>query len=57
MQYKNTQKKNRNPSKKAERAFKKRDDVTFEWLESPPDQEPGTQPDDDAHATLPVIEY
>lgn len=52
MKYKNTQKNNRNPSKK-----EKRDEVYFEWLESPPDREPGTQSHNDAHETLPVIDY
>lgn len=57
MHLNNTQKKNRNPSKKETRALEERDDMTYEWLESPPDQESGTQPNDDAYETLPVIEY
>ena len=58
MHLKNTQKKNRKPSKKEKaQTVDNSTDVHYEWLESPPDLEPGTQPYGDAHAKLPVIDY
>ncbi|MEX0287778.1 MAG: hypothetical protein AB3N14_01605 [Flavobacteriaceae bacterium] len=58
MHFNNTQKKNRNPSKKEKaETVDNSTDIHYEWLESQPSLALGNRPYDHEYEKLPVIEY